>query len=159
MRPHLKAAYDDFDEESTATGLECKDPSRTQQHDEPDANINNIVAKYLRTGQLERHTMPPLQGDFTNAPDMQTAMNLGVAAKDAFMEQPAAVRARFNNDPAEFVQFCSDPNNKADMKKLGLLSVEAVERMDNEALAKERQAAADRADAEAFRRGQNAPKS
>ena len=36
------------------------------------------------------------------------------------MTMPADVRARFNNDPALFVDFCSDEANLDEMRKLGL---------------------------------------
>lgn len=155
----LKSAYDNFDEESTITGLECKDPTLTQQHDEPGANINNIVATYMKTGELPQRSMPPQVGDFTDAPDMQTALNLIVAAKDAFMEQPAEIRAKFHNDPSEFVEFCSNKENKEEMYKMGLLSNEATaaHKANLERLLREQQA--NQADAEAFRKAQNAPKS
>ena len=152
----LKSAYDNFDEESTASGLECKDESLTQQHDEADANINNIVRKYMQTGQIEQHKLPPLEGDFSNAPDMQTAMNLQLEAKQAFMEHPAEVRSRFNNDPAAFVAFCSDENNIEDMQKLGLLNEEANKRRVALAASEKIRREKDREDAEAFRKAQKA---
>lgn len=148
----LKAAYDNFDEESNATGLKCADPSLTQQHDEPEANINNIVTRFLGTGTLETHRLPPLQGDFTEAPDMQTAMNLGIEARMAFMEQPAQIRSRFNNSAAEFVAFCSNPDNSEDMYRLGLLNDEANMRILNESKRREMQAKQDREDAENWRK-------
>lgn len=147
----FKTSYDNFEAESDATGLECKDPTLTQQHDEHDANINNIIARYLKTGQLPVHNLPPMQGDFTDAPDYQTALNLMVEAKNAFMEQPAHVRARFHNDPAEYVEFCSDANNADEMRTLGLLDEAAVNRW-------KAAQAAEKADAEAYRKAQKAPK-
>lgn len=148
---NLKSSYDNFDAASDETGLKCEDRSLTQQHDEPEANINNIVSRYLKTGSIETHKMPPLQGDFSNAPDMQTAMNLGVAARVAFMDQPAKVRTRFNNDPAEFVEFVSDPDNIQELAKLGLLSQEATDRLQTDENNRIIQAEKDRRDAEAFR--------
>lgn len=137
-RPKLKAAYDNFDKASDETGLACMDESLAQQHQKDETDINNIVKMYLRTGELPIRRQPPMQGDFTNAPDMQTAMNLLVAAKDAFMDQPAEIRARFNNNPALFVDFCSDPTNKPEMRKMGLLSTAAMQEMDEaQALADE----------------------
>lgn len=133
MKVKLKASYDDFDKESDATGLKCEDESRAQQNQKDETDINNIVKMYLRTQEIPVHTRPPLQGDFTDAPDMQTAMNLIVEARTAFMQQPAEIRARFHNDPAEFVEFCSNNENLPEMRKYGLLSPEAIARMDKEA--------------------------
>ena len=44
-----------------------------------------------------------------------------MAADDAFMALPAAVRERFNNDPAELVDFVSDVNNRSEAIDLGLI--------------------------------------
>lgn len=154
MKPKLKMPYDNHEQESDATGLECKDPSLTQQHDEPEANINNIVRRFTQTGELPVRALPPMQGDFSNAPDMQTALNLMVAAKDAFMQQPADVRARFDNDPARYVDFCSNPDNAPELEKLGLLSEDAMATRLAARTAAANQAAADKADAETYRKEQ-----
>lgn len=155
----LKAAYDNFDAESDATGLECKDPSKAQQHEYDSTDINKIVARYTQTGELPQHNMPPLEEDFSEVTDMQTALNLIVEARMAFMEQPADVRAKFDNDPAKFVDFCSNDANYEDMRKMGLLNQEAVNRHIQEQNKLLQQAEKDRQDADAFRKGQNGPKS
>ncbi|WNK12963.1 MAG: internal scaffolding protein [Microvirus sp.] len=137
MKPKLKSSYDDHSQASDDTGLECKDKSLTKQADEAEANINNIVARF-RPGEEPRHQLPPLKASFQDLPDMQTAMNMIVAAREAFMTHPAAIRARFNNDPAQFVDFCSDEANRDEMRKMGLYSPEAQRNWENQAqLAKE----------------------
>lgn len=133
MKIKLKASYDNFDAESDATGLRCEDPSLAQQHEEPEANINNIVRRYLGGQTIEQHTLPPLEGDFTMVGTMQDAMNLAVQAREAFMEHPAEVRAQFNNSAEQFVQFCSNPDNIPEMQKMGLLSEAAQQRRVREA--------------------------
>jgi phage internal scaffolding protein len=49
-----------------------------------------------------------------------------MAAQDSFLALPAKVRARFDNDPALFVDFASDEANRDELKALGLLREEAV---------------------------------
>ena len=44
-----------------------------------------------------------------------------LAADDAFMALPANVRERFNNDPAELVDFISDVANRSEAIDLGLI--------------------------------------
>ena len=53
-------------------------------------------------------------------------MNLIVQADQAFMELPADVRLRFNNDAGSFVDFASDPDNLDEMRELGLAINPAV---------------------------------
>jgi phage internal scaffolding protein len=69
--------------------------------------------------------------------------NVIADANSAFASLPATVRARFENDPAKYIEFVSDENNLEEARELGMLSPEAVERLDK--------AEADRAAAEAGR--------
>jgi len=96
------------------------EPSMTQVADASETNINIIMAKYQKTGQLPRVLVEPLFGDFTEAPDYRQAVEAVNAAHEAFMEIPAKIRMQFGNDPQEFIKFCADPNNKADLDKWGL---------------------------------------
>lgn len=87
--------------------------------------------------------MPQLQEipsfqDFEGIFDFQTAMNKVREANETFMAMPAQLRARFHNDPQEFLTFTSNEENLPELEKLGMLAPEAVER-----LAKQRQAAED----------------
>ena len=43
-----------------------------------------------------------------------------IRGEKAFMAMPADVRARFNNDPISFMDFCSKAENLDEMRKLGL---------------------------------------
>ena len=60
--------------------------------------------------------------------DYQDAYNMVVKAEEAFMTLPAAVRARFANDPAGIFAFLQDPSNRDEAVQLGLIaaSVEPV---------------------------------
>ncbi|AXH73668.1 MAG: internal scaffolding protein [Microviridae sp.] len=132
--PFLRTPYNyDTDAASDESGLKCQDKSLAQQHMLEETDINNIVATFTRTGQLPQHNMPPLQQDFTQIYSFQDALDAVVAAREAFQQQPAAVRTRFQNDPAAFVDFCSDPANKDEMRKMGLFSEEASARLAREA--------------------------
>lgn len=116
----VKQAYDDFEFESLLTGLECKDVSRTVQSSRDEVDINTVVRRFGLTGQLPTDLAVPQFADFTEIFDFHSAMNVVAEAKDAFMQMPADVRARFVNDPQEFVAFASDPANLEEMRKLGL---------------------------------------
>lgn len=127
VAPFLRTPYNyDTNTAGDESGLECLDKSLAQQHQEEESNINNIVKRFTQTGELPQRTMPPMQGDFQDAPDFQAAMDLVVEARMAFMQHPADVRARFNNDPAQFVDFCSNEQNRDEMRKMGLWSPEAA---------------------------------
>lgn len=130
MNPFLRTAYNyDMNEAGDESGIDClfnrdtgeQTPSKTQQQFAEECDINTIVRRFNLTGQLPTGVRMPTYGDFENVPSYQEAMNAIRAADEAFMEMPAEVRARFNNDPARFVDFCSDPANRAEAEKLGLV--------------------------------------
>ena len=102
-------------------------PSRTQQSFRDECDINNILRQFNVTGQLPVGSVQPQYGDFSGITDYQSALNAVMAAQDSFLALPAKVRARFDNDPALFVEFASDEANKDEMKALGLLSQETAQ--------------------------------
>lgn len=96
--------------------------TRTKQSFQAECDINNIMAKYAKTGVLE-HTrnVQGAYGDFSDVPDFQEARNRLIAAEQAFMALPAAVRKRFDNDPEQLVAFIADDKNYDEALKLGLV--------------------------------------
>lgn len=113
---------------SDATGLRCLDKSRASQEFREEVDINTITTRFGLTGELPSGVPMVLQGDFTNALDFRSAMNLVVAARESFDAQPAHVRARFDNDPHKFLEFTSRVENLDEAIKLGLVRQESVER-------------------------------
>lgn len=111
----------DMDAVSAETGLKCEDPSLAVQDQKDEVDINTIVERFGLTGKLPNDVPAPVYRDFTVVSDYQTALNAVLAAQDAFMAMPANVRARFGNDPALFVDFCSDERNREEAVKLGLV--------------------------------------
>lgn len=105
---------------SLESALLCSDGTRTQQQFQEECDINTIVRRFGLTGQLPEGLVVPMQGDFTNVVDFQSAMNMVIAAQDSFMEMPAHVRDRFSNDPQRFLDFVSDPANLDEARKLGI---------------------------------------
>lgn len=118
----LRTPYNyDTMEASNESGLACEDPSLAQQHAKDETDINTIVRRFGLTGELPSGVRAPQYGDFTDATDYHSAMNAVIAANNAFMQLPADVRTRFNNDPGAFVDFCSDEQNRDEAKRLGLI--------------------------------------
>lgn len=95
--------------------------SMAKQSFRDECDINTIMAKYQKSGivtHLAAHQ--GRYGDFIDAPTYHQAMNAIVAAQDAFMSLPAAIRARFDNDPANFLDFAQDPENIDELREMGL---------------------------------------
>jgi len=96
-------------------------PGRTKQSHKDECDINYIMRKFEKTGQLpDMIKSNPSYGDFSNVPDYQAALGMVEHAKEQFNALSAKVRARFNNDPSQFLAFATDPRNGAEMVKLGL---------------------------------------
>lgn len=96
---------------SVRVALRCKEPSRVRPEFKDDADINVLVDRAMRTGHLEERAVPPVFGDFTNVPSWEEA-NLFIAdARQRFMELPADVRKRFNNDAGQLVAAWTAVNN------------------------------------------------
>lgn len=110
----------DRDAVSSDSGLLCEDASKAQQHAKEECDINNIVRRFGVTGMLPVAGRLPDYGDFTGINDYHTALESLRAADDVFMSLPSDIRSRFKNDPGEFVDFCSNPDNLPELRKLGL---------------------------------------
>lgn len=99
---------------------------RTKQEFKAEADINVIMKRYERTGVIEYvQKRSPQYADVTGR-DYQEAMNLIADARTAFEELPATMRARFDNDPAELLDFIADEANREEAADLGLLTPEAT---------------------------------
>lgn len=100
--------------------VECPEPSLTQQQFKDDADINVLLERFKVTGVMPQGVRLPTYGDFTGISDYRTAADAVFRAQNAFMELPAEVRSRFMNSPQLFLEFCSDPKNLDELRKLGL---------------------------------------
>jgi len=125
--PFLRTPYNyDLNAASNESGLHCEDASLTQQHFKDECDINNILRQFNVTGLLPEAPLSPRYGDFTGISDYQTALNQVIAAEDEFMSLPANIRARFNNDPGQLIDFMENNENRNEAIKLGLVK-EAVD--------------------------------
>lgn len=116
----------DVDQASLSSALCTPEPTRTQQQFKDEVDINNIAKNFGMTGKLPQGVRMPTFGDFTEVEDYQTALNAARWAQHSFMQMPAEVRLRFENNPQAFLAFCSDSNNREEAIKLGLVAAPPV---------------------------------
>lgn len=110
------------------------EPTLTDQSFIDEADVNLIMARALKTGTIPSYAdRQPFYGDFTDMPSYMEMRNILIDADNAFMSLPSAIRARFENDPAKFIDFANDEKNKDQLREWGMLSPEALERLDAEA--------------------------
>jgi phage internal scaffolding protein len=116
----IKTAYDKHERQKTYP----EGVSLTKQSFQKEADINNIVKKYQKTGVItEAHNFEGLYGDFT-AMDFREAIHKAREAEEIFMEVPSKIRLQFDNDPGAFIDFATNPENITQMRDWGLASPE-----------------------------------
>lgn len=101
--------------------------SRTKQSFKDESDINHIMARYLKTGIIDFTAKnAPQYGDCTGI-EFEAGMQLIARAQTMFEELPSAIRARFENEPAQFLEFVQNPKNAKEARELGLLPPETPE--------------------------------
>lgn len=115
--PKIHTAYDPPPKVRIDTGTE----SRVRQSEADSANINKIMERYIKTGVIPSDNRQQFFEDVSQVGDFREALARVQMAEDYFMQLPAKVRSRFDNDPAALLDFCSDPNNRDEMVELGLI--------------------------------------
>lgn len=94
---------------------------RTKQEFAEECDLNVLMKRYEKTGVPPSFkAVPPRYVDAADMPDFQTCLQVVADAERQFMALPARVRSEFENDPAKFVEFASDPANLDQMRKWGL---------------------------------------
>ena len=95
----------DTDEETKRTATVNEEPTMTQQQFKEECDINVIMERFGATGELPTNIRQPITADFVEAMTFHEAQNALLAAQESFMELPAQVRARFENDPAQLIEY------------------------------------------------------
>lgn len=93
---------------SDATASAGGGPELTQQQFTDEVDINTIVQRFGLTGTLPRSVTEGVYGDFSGISDYDSALQTIMRTQDRFLQLPAELRERFNNDPAELVRFASE---------------------------------------------------
>jgi phage internal scaffolding protein len=105
--------------------VSCPEKTLAQQQFAGDADINNIVARAIKTGLLADtagiSARQAIFGDFADVGSYHEALNKVVAAQAAFDALPADVRTRFDNDPAKLMEFMGNGANYKEAVALGLV--------------------------------------
>lgn len=127
----IRTQYDVYEDQSEEAkyafdfaGDEKENPfGKTVQTEKDRCDVNRIMRRFEQTGMVEhRNRYEGQYMDLTVIPDdFHGALEAIDKAREAFLELPAAVRNDFGNDPGEFLEFVSDPENVDEMREMGLL--------------------------------------
>ncbi len=96
-------------------------PSMTRQADADGCDINKIVSRYKTTGVLPAAKDAAIYADVSEMGDYRTAVEQVRIADALFMQLPSNIRTQFSNNPSEFLDFVSDPENHEKMQEMGLV--------------------------------------
>lgn len=103
--------------------VDCsKDKGFTVQADRNESDINKIVARYQRTGSVITNSKQPFYGDVSEFEGLGESIVKVREAQSLFMDFPADVREKFDNDPVRFVDFVGDEKNYDEAVALGIIS-------------------------------------
>lgn len=123
-RPHNRAATAYTGQlVNHVTGEIYTPPERTKQSFVAECDINNILKQFKATGMINHVKQAAALGTYVDLPevdDFQASLNSVMRAEQAFASLPSKLRARFDNDPATFLEFFQDPKNQDEAIKLGL---------------------------------------
>lgn len=98
-----------------------EDEGLVQHHMQEETDVNVIMARYQKTGDISHlGEIAGTYGDFSDVTDYKSGLDRINDANLLFMELPASIRDRFNNDPAKFVEFATDGGNQDELRKMGL---------------------------------------
>lgn len=114
-------ARDQLEREACATRFE--DDSLTQQQFVEDCDINVLAMRFGMTNQpMPIAPVDPLAyGDFSDVPDLRTALDRVREANERFYSLPWQLRKRFDNRPGKLWEFVNDRDNADEAVRLGLL--------------------------------------
>lgn len=98
------------------------EPSKTDQSFKEMVDVNNIIAKYRKTGQVThlRKNVGKF-ADVSKVPDLLSATILVQQAQDSFMSLPSEIRQEFENNPIKFFNFYHDEKNTQKLIEMGLI--------------------------------------
>lgn len=107
---------------SIRVGTVNNQPSRTQQHFKEDCDINNIIKRHrTQDPSLSINRRQGVYADVSEYTDYPQMLQKVIDAQRAFMDLGSDVRLRFQNDPAQLIQFLNDPKNYDEGVRMGLL--------------------------------------
>lgn len=97
-------------------------PSRCRPEFKAECDVNNVMRRFSQSGAADHLMVHQGRfGDFLDAPSFHEACNSVILAREMFLDLPAKVRKRFDNDPAAFLEFSQNSDNESELREMGLL--------------------------------------
>lgn len=91
------------------------------QADADAVDINKLIQRAQNGGTMPQASRQGFYGDVSDFGGLQEAFIKVQEAQELFLQYPADLRERFDNDPVRLVEFLEDPGNLDEAVKLGLV--------------------------------------
>lgn len=121
-------------------GVINNEPSLTQQHFKDECDINTVLAKFVKTGVLD-NIGPGSFADVSELGDYREALGVLADAESAFASLPSAIRKRFDNDPANYLDFVHNPANEDEGIQLGIFNPKPISEIEAPAFENDKESA------------------
>lgn len=102
----------------SSPGVTFTEKSLTQQHFKDDCDVNIILERFLRTGEVPTASVIPSYQDVSDFADFRELQDAMSDATDYFESLPARVRARYNNDVTNFYESLNTKQGYSDFVSL-----------------------------------------
>jgi len=97
------------------------EPSLTQQQFKDDCDVNVIMDRFLKTGEVTHlNSNPGVYADLTGIGDYTDMLMRVKAAESAFSQLPHQIKTKFEQDPSKLIAYLEDPKNLEESYALGL---------------------------------------
>jgi phage internal scaffolding protein len=104
-------------------GFSSDQPSKVQEQFADACQTDTIIRRYNMMGVNPFIAQGQSQYlDTTQIPSFVAAQNAQIRVKEYFEGLPADVRLEFNNDPMQFAEVVSDPQNADYLREIGVLA-------------------------------------
>lgn len=125
--------------ERRRVSIDCSKDGRTKQSFRDECDINLIMARFLKTGQLSHlNKSSPRYGDSSS--DFNARMNVITSAKSSYEDLPSSVRDNFDG-PEDFYHFVSDPKNSQEIFDMGLSELVSIDPVVESSIEKDKKVA------------------
>ncbi len=106
--------------------VDCSnDKILTKQSFKKETDINHIMARFVKTGIITPEALASRQATFADVSEIGDFLECQMqikAAESAFMTLPADLRSRFQNQPAQLLDFMKDEKNRDEAIELGIIT-------------------------------------
>lgn len=117
--PSDRSADRSFDPDNNPADVSLAKQSFAQECDINYILKNNALVAPLTPEQYQQQNF----ADLGTSVDYHSAKNYLIEAQNSFMSLPADIRARFQNDPGQFLDFVQNPDNGQALVEMGLATV------------------------------------